>query len=160
MDLKSAGVEKAGLLDLEELCKLRLDYLREDHGSIDVRDAEIIREALPDYFRKHLNRDLFAYVHREDQSIISCAFLLVIEKPMSPAFLNGKTGTILNVFTKAPFRRKGYARMIMDVLLQEAKSMDLSVIELKATQDGYRLYQSMGFQRDRSKYCPMRWEGI
>lgn len=49
-------------------------------------------------------------------------------EPMSPAFINGKTGTILNVFTRESYRRKGYARKIMDVLLGEAKDMGLVTI--------------------------------
>jgi len=73
------------------------------------------------------NKDLFAYVIREEKTIVSCAFLLVIEKPMSPAFINGKTGTILNVFTRESYRRKGYARKIMDVLLAEAKAMERAI---------------------------------
>ena len=111
------------------------DYLVEDNGSIDKNDAEKIREALPDYYRNHLNKDLFAYVVRDEKTIVSYAFLLVIEKPMSPAFINGKTGTILNVFTRESYRRKGYAHKIMDVLLAEAKAMGLVVIDLKSTED-------------------------
>ena len=151
-------VEKAGLEDIDVLVELRLDYLVEDNGSIDKNDAERIREALPDYYRKHLNKDLFAYVIREEKMIVSCAFLLVIEKPMSPAFINGKTGTVLNVFTRESCRRKGYARKIMDVLLAEAKDMGLVTIDLKSTEDGYLLYRSVGFQDDLSKYHLMKWK--
>ena len=53
-------VEKADIEDIDSLVELRLDYLIEDNGSIDKNDAEIIREALPDYYRTHLNKDLFA----------------------------------------------------------------------------------------------------
>ena len=150
-------VEKAGLEDIDTLVELRLDYLVEDNGSIDKNDAEIIREALPDYYRNHLNKDLFAYVVRDEKTIVSCAFLLVIEKPMSPAFINGKTGTILNVFTRESYRRKGYARKIMDVLLGEAKDMGLVTIDLKSTEEGYSLYRSVGFRDDHSKYHMMKW---
>ncbi len=103
-------VEKAGIEDIDPLVELRLEYLIEDNGSIDKNDTEKIREALPDYYRNHLNKDLYAYVIWEEKTIVSCAFLLVIEKPMSPAFINGKTGTVLNVFTRESCSRKGYAR--------------------------------------------------
>ena len=33
---------------------------------------------------------------------------------MSPAFINGKTGTVLNVYTCPDYRHKGYARLIME----------------------------------------------
>ena len=151
-------VERAGIGDVDALVELRLDYLREDHGALDERDARAIREALPGYFRAHLGRDLFAYVIREGRSIVSCAFLLIVEKPMSPAFPNGKTGTVLNVYTRPSHRRRGFAGRIMAALTDAARAMDLSVIELKATEDGYPLYRKAGFHDDRSKYRPMRWE--
>ncbi len=49
-------IEKAGNEDIDSLVDLRLNYLVEDNGSIDNNDAEKIREALPDYYRKHLNK--------------------------------------------------------------------------------------------------------
>lgn len=66
--------EKAYAADIDALVRLRLDYLREDHGSIESSDAEYIRNALPDYFRRHLNKDLFVYTVREDQNIVSAHF--------------------------------------------------------------------------------------
>ncbi len=150
--------EKANPADIDALVRLRLDYLREDHGSVGSDDAEYIRNALPDYFRRHLNEDLFVYVIRENQDIVSCAFLLLAEKPMSPAFRNGRTGTVLNVYTRPLSRRRGYARHVMDALLADAKAMDLSVVELKSTEDGHALYLSAGFRDDHSKYTLMKWK--
>ena len=152
------NVSKAEIADIDELVGLRLAYLREDHGFLSEKDSESIRNALPDYFREHLNNDLFVYVIREDDAIAACAFLLVVEKPMSPAFINGKTGTVLNVYTRPGSRRKGYARSIMDALLEDARAMKLSVIELKSTDDGHALYLSAGFQDDHPKYHLMKWK--
>ena len=89
---------------------------------------------------------------------VSCAFFLIVEKPMSPAFINGRTGMVLNAYTCPSYRRRGCAKIIMEVLLSEAKKMEISVIELKATEDGYPLYRSVGFEDDGSKYHIMRWK--
>ncbi len=151
-------VEKAGIADIGELTELRLEYLAEDHGSLEDTDAERIRNALPGYFRDHLNRDLFAYVIREEGTIVSCAFLLIVMKPMSPAFINGKTAAVLNVFTRPSCRRRGYAKTVMDALMADAGEKDVAVVELKATEDGYALYRSAGFADDRSKYHLMKWK--
>ena len=151
-------VERAGSGDVDALVELRLNYLREDHGALDERDARAIREALPGYFRAHLGRDLFAYVAREGEAIAACALLLVVEKPMSPAFPNGRTGTVLNVYTRPPFRRRGYARDVVRALLAVAEEQALSTVELKATDDGYPLYRSVGFADNPSKYRPMKWK--
>lgn len=150
-------VEKADKGDVDELVELRIAYLSEDDGPLDHSVVERIERGLPGYYIEHLSRDLHAYVIREGGSIVSCALLLVTEKPMSPAFITGKTGTVLNVYTRPESRRKGCARHLMESLLRDAQEMDLSVVELKATEDGYPLYLSVGFTDDRSKYHPMKW---
>ena len=151
-------VEKARTKDIEALVKMRLSYLIEDNGSLDAQDLEAIKRELPGYFQAHLGKDLFVYVIRDGQTIVSCAFLLTVEKPMNPAFINGKTGMVLNVYTCPSYRRKGCAKKIMEALLSEAKKMEISVIELKATENGYPLYLSIGFVDDGSKYHIMKWK--
>lgn len=151
-------VDKARLEDINALVEMRLGYLSEDNGGLDDHVTRTIENDLPDYFREHLNKDLFVYVICEEKIIVSCAFLLVVEKPMSPAFINGKTGIVLNVYTCPQYRNRGYARMIMETLLAEARERRLSDIELKATKDGYALYRSVGFKDDQSKYRLMKWK--
>ena len=151
-------IEKAGFADADALTALRLEYLIEDNGSLEHSDAETIRNNLPGYIREHLNKDLFVYVIREYGIIVSCAFLLNVMKPMSPAFINGKTATVLNVYTRPAYRRRGYARMLMNTMIADAEEQNIDVIELKATEDGYDLYRSIGFEDDRSKYRLMKWK--
>ncbi len=150
-------VEKAEIEDINLLTELRLAYLQEDHGKMSEDEIGIIRRDLPDYFKRNLNQTLFCYLIRDKQEIAACAFLLVIEKPISPAFITGKTGMVLNVYTDPRYRRRGYARKIMDTLLLEAAEKNLSVVELKSTEDGYQLYKSIGFVDEVSKYHSMKW---
>ncbi len=91
------------------------------------------------------------------EQAIACAFLLIVEKPMSPAFITGRTGTVLNVYTSPAYRHRGYAKMIMKKLLSDAVEKNLSVVELKSTDAGYHLYRSVGFTDDMSKYHFMKW---
>ena len=152
------NVEKAKLCDTDALVQLRLDFLCEDNGGLDERDTATIRKNLPAYFLDHMDRDLFIYVIRDGQAIVSCAFLLIVEKPMSPAFINGKTGIVLNVYTRPSARRKGYAEAIMKTLLEEAREKELAAVELKSTEAGYSLYRSVGFTDDCSRYHAMKWK--
>ena len=151
------NAEKAGTEDIEALVKMRLSYLAEDLGPLDDGDLSAIQRDLPGYFRAHLDRDLFAYVVRDGGTVVSCAFLLVVEKPMSPAFINGRTGIVLNVYTCPEYRRRGCAAAVMEALLARARETELKVVELKATKDGYPLYRSMGFTGDGSGYRLMKW---
>ena len=76
---------------------------------------------------------------------------------MSPAFITGMTGLVMNVYTKPEHRHMGYARRLMELLMGDAERMGLSAVELKATEAGYGLYAALGFEESGSKYRPTRW---
>ena len=149
--------EKANIEHIDQLTDLRIAYLTEDHGHLTEEEEVRISSSLPDYYRKHLNNDLFVYICRAESEIVSCCFLLVTEKPANPDFLNGKTGTILNVYTKPEHRHKGYAKELIEMMLDDARQMNLDFVELKATEDGYGLYKKVGFKDTVSKYHDMKY---
>lgn len=151
--------EKAKKEDIGQLTELRIAYITEDNGKVEEQNLEIIRHDLPDYFRRNLNNTIFGYVARNEKEIVSCALLLVTERPASPMFITGKAGTVLNVYTKPEYRHKGYARKLMYMLLADASDMKLSNVELKATEAGYPLYKSLGFKDAKSRYHQMKWYG-
>ena len=148
--------DKATIEDIGVLTDLRIAYLNEDLGVISNENLELMQASLPSYYEKHLNKDLMVYVARDEMDIVSCAFLLIVEKPMSPSFITGKIGTVLNVYTKPDFRKKGYAKKLITTMLEDAKAEGLSIIELKATEDGYSLYKSVGFEDVVAKYHNMK----
>lgn len=149
--------EKANINDLTHLVELRTEYLLEDYGSIPDEKLTAIKHNLPEYFRKHLDKDLFVFVCRDEEQIVSCCFLYVSEKPSNPSFINGKTGTVLNVYTKPEYRKKGLAGKLIGILLNEAEKLGLDFVELKATDSGYNLYKSIGFDDVKSKYHNMKY---
>lgn len=138
------------------LTELRIAYLQEDLGEMTEADLELIKSSLPCYYEKHINKDLLVYVARNKEDIISCAFLLIVEKPMSPSFITGKTGTVLNVYTKPEYRNKGYAKKLISMMLEDVAAQGVSVIELKSTEDGYSLYKAVGFEDVGAKYHNMK----
>jgi len=148
--------EKANINDLSALIKLRTAYLLEDYGKLSDEKLTLISDNLGTYFKEHLNKDLIVFVCR-DTEIISCCFLCVIEKPSSPTFINGRTGTILNVYTKPEYRRKGIAKKLLEMLIAESEEMGLDFVELKATDLGYSLYKSIGFEDVVQKYHNMKY---
>ena len=147
----------ADMADIAALTQLRLKYLQEDLGKMDEDTQTRLMTDLPLYFEKHLNRDIFCYLIREQGEAVACAFLLVTEKPASPMFITGKCGTVMNVYTKPAYRKKGYGKKVMEALLRDAKNMQLSYVELKSTEDGYPLYRAVGFEDDVHQYHLMKW---
>lgn len=147
--------KKAGAEEISALVNLRIAYIKEDHGGVTEDMEKKLRSVLPAYFTEHLNRDLFVYTAK-DGAIVSCAFLVIAELPANPSFITGRIGTVYNVYTAPDHRRKGLARRVMRELLSDAEQFGLDFVELKATKDGYHLYETLGFQETASEYVPMR----
>lgn len=66
--------DKATIEDIGVLTDLRIAYLNEDLGVISNENLELMQVSLPSYYEKHLNKDLMAYVARDEMDIVSCAF--------------------------------------------------------------------------------------
>ena len=111
------NVDKGSIEDLRILVEMRIDYIREDYSGVSDEQIEEIKEALPDYYSRHINKDLHIYTAKKDKEIIACGFLLVIEKPANPSFIHGKVGTVLNVYTKPEYRRQGAAKKLLKQML-------------------------------------------
>lgn len=153
-------IRKATIDDIETLVRLRIDYLIADRGSLTPEEETAIRSQLATYFPKHINEGFIAILAEIDGQVISSAFLVITEKPANPAFITGRTGTVLNVLTYPAYRRKGIATHVMKRIIEEAKRFDVSSIELSATNDGRQLYKELGFVETQSNYTSMKLQLI
>lgn len=57
----------------------------------------------------------------------------------------GRQGIVLNVFTEAPWRRRGLAMLLMEHLLAWCQENNVETIVLHASDDGRPLYERLGF---------------
>lgn len=66
---------------------------------------------------------------------------------MMPTFSHpsGKRAHLMNVHVEKEFRRKGIARKMIEFLEAEAKELGVTEISLDATDDGRKLYDTMGY---------------
>lgn len=141
--------------DIPQLVVMRFLYLLEHFGSLSDSQRETIDTQLRDYFIRCLNHTVYAYVGEEDGKLISTVLMTIAEKPANPHFITGKTGTLLNVYTRPEYRRQGIAGKLIEQALTDAKEMNLSYVELMATKEGYPLYKKMGFLEQQSESTPM-----
>ena len=147
---------KANSSDIPEVIKMRLGYMHETHTELSDDVFDEIAHQSEGYFQEHLNRDCIVYLALDGEKVAACIFFLLINKPASPLFITGKTGTLMNVFTLPEYRRKGIARHLVEMAISDGKEWDLSYIELRSTKDGYPLYCSLDFVEDKSIYMSMK----
>ena len=147
---------KAKPSDIPALIELRLGYMHETHADLPQSTFDEIARQSGGYFQEHLNRDCVVYLAEEDGRTAGCVFFLLINKPASPLFITGKTGTLMNVYTLPEFRRRGIAEKLVSMAIEDGKAWDLSYIELRATECGYPLYKKLDFVEDKSIYMSMK----
>ena len=150
----------AGNKDINKLIGIRLEFLNEDYNGMAEEQVNSIRKQLDGYYEDHINKDFYAYIAEEEGQVVASAFLLVVERPANPSFPTGRIGTILNVYTRPGYRRRGLAGRLLEMVKKDAKELRLSYLELLATEEGYPLYLKQGFRDYKSKCMEMRLELI
>lgn len=139
-------IRNATVNDLDRLIAVRMDFLETIKNPMTADEKERICMQLREYFPRHLSAgDFIAVLAEEDGKLCASAYLMMVEKPANQSFPNGRTGTILNVFTYPEYRRRGIAGQVLLNLIWQAKLAGLSQLELTATQAGRPLYEKLGF---------------
>ncbi|MFV0634697.1 GNAT family N-acetyltransferase [Demequina sp.] len=96
--------------------------------------------------RDRLGKDLIGMVVDAPEGGLACCGLVNIAPRLpKPGARAHFAGYIQWVSTAPQHQRKGYARAVMDALLEETDRLGIEVIELHATPLGRQLYEELGF---------------
>jgi len=142
-------IRKLNKNDKEIFIKLRTTYIKETFTNVNLTDIKQIEDSLNKYFDEHIIKDDFIGIIGEyNENIVSTAYLIINDFPANPNVINGRAGTLLNVYTFPEYRKKGIAKKLIEKIIEEAKIKRINRIDLKATEDGYNLYKGLGFIDD------------
>ncbi len=146
---------KAEVKDIDELVKLRIEFLKEANQENNI-DDEVLNKCegdLYDYFNSRLLDDSFiAWIAIDEGKIIATSGMCFYNTP--PMFkkidgdilyMDGKVAYIMNMYTLSEFRKIGIARILFDKTVEEAKTLGYRKITLHATEMGRKLYENFGF---------------
>ena len=139
-------VKKTCADDIEALMAVRLEMLRVvnnlDEGA--AFDKTLV-DCSCEYF---LNGDQTTVFAMDGDQIAGCATLSYITIMPTFSHPTGKRAHLMNVYTRKEFRRKGVGRLMVQYLIEEAKSRGVTEISLDATDMGAPLYKSLGFEQN------------
>ena len=136
-------IKKTNQNDIDTLMQIRIEMLRvvnklNEEDNFDRTLIECSRE----YFLKGDQTTVFAM---DGDKIAGCASLSYINVMPTFDHPTGKRAHLMNVYTRAEFRRRGAGKMMVEFLIKEAKSRGVTEISLDATEMGHPLYKSLGF---------------
>ena len=129
--------------DIEAMMSSRMEMLKvvNDLPADYVHSEEMVRESR-DYF---LHGDHMTVLALDGDAVIGCASMSFIRIMPTFAHPTGKRAHLMNVYTRSEYRRRGIARQMVGLLIDEAWKAGATEISLDATASGRPLYESMGF---------------
>ena len=136
-------IKKATQNDIDDLMQLRLEMLKVVNSlNEDANFDEKLIQCSREYF---LNGDQTTVFAMEGNKIAGCASISYITIMPTFSHPTGKRAHLMNVYTRKEFRRKGVGKMMINFLIDEAKSRGVTEISLDATDMGRPLYKALGF---------------
>lgn len=137
---------KATENEIDMLMKIRIEMLKEVNGFSE-------NHVFDNFFVENIRKNFIECTGKtqtdviciENDEPVACANLCYIS--MMPTFSHptGNRAHLMNVYVKKEFRRKGFAKKMLELLIDEAKTRGVTEISLDATEKGKPLYEAMGF---------------
>jgi GNAT superfamily N-acetyltransferase len=138
-------VRKANLNDVEELVKLRIEFMCEINKTKVI--PEELERNLKTYFEENIMNNIFvAWLAVDNDKIISICAICFYNVPPTLKNVTGKTAYIMNVYTKQEYRKKGIAAKLFVNIIEEARERGCKKIHLSATKEGAILYEKFNFK--------------
>lgn len=130
--------------DIDMLMNVRLSMLRivNDLPVDYIFDDKLVTNSR----RYFLEGDQTTVVAVDDGRCVACASMSYIEIMPTFSHTSGKRAHLMNVYTEKDYRRRGIARQLVNMLIEDAHVHGATEISLDATESGRPLYESMGFK--------------
>lgn len=139
-------IRKAGLEDLEALFAERLEFIM-DMRNHEANIPEDFKKNTYEFMKEHIADDtLVTWIAEEGGVIIST--VMVSYYQILPVMSNptGKTGYVLNVFTKPEYRRLGITTRLLNMMVEDARERKVGKLYLTASEMGKPVYEKFGFE--------------
>ena len=141
------ALRRATLEDAETIALHRRMMFRDMGYHDDALLDAMTEKFLPWIKAKMAAGDYLAWLAVSAQDIVVAgAGLWLMDWPPHMLGSGARRGNILNVYTQPEFRHRGLARWLVEAALHWCKTNEVDLVILHASDDGRRLYESLGFR--------------
>ena len=134
--------------DMKILVKLRLEMLREVNGL--SGEYEYDENFISESRRYFESGEQTTVIASDGETLVGCASLSYTWIMPTFSHPTGNRAHLMNVYTRADYRRRGISKKMVEILIDEAKENGVTEISLDATEIGRPLYEVLGFQASDS----------
>ena len=128
--------------ELDTFINMRINQLREEGAKEDID----LVPALKDYYTRHMADGTFvSWLAFDGDDIIGTSGMSFVEKPPYFGCPSGRIGLLSSMFTNPNYRRKGIAKELLSLVVNDARDYGCGTIQITASDMGVKLYTDFGF---------------
>lgn len=140
----SVDYKTATLDDMDLMMSSRLEMLRVVNNlDLSYKYSEEIIENSRKYFEEGEQTTVLAM---DGEKVIGCATMSYITIMPTFSHPTGKRAHLMNVYTMKEWQRRGIAKKMVLMLIEDAKRRGATEVSLDATEEGRPLYYNVGFK--------------
>jgi GNAT superfamily N-acetyltransferase len=142
----SITIREGTTADIPEIVRQRRRMCEDMHYS-DADALSAMVSVTADYLKRAIPEGSFhSWLACDNGQILAGGAVVISPWPAHAYDLDCRRATILNVYTEPPYRRRGIARQIMETMIAWCKQEGFARVTLHASEQGRRLYESLGFE--------------
>ena len=150
--MKTFDVRVAKPDDIDEIVKLRIEYLDSVSQNIDQIKRENTYRINCAYLKEHLGKDCIVTLAECDGKVVSSAYLNIYTRAGNYRIPDGVFGELYGVYTTPDYRRRGLAGKAILLAISEAEKKGVKSFTLDSSESGRKLYEELGFEADKMQY--------
>ena len=142
-------IRKLDINDIDSYCNLRVAMLLSDK-SVSYSKEELVLQTR-EYYENYINKTLFIFGYIENEEIVSVAAYEVLKRLPTPKInnLNSDIAYVCSIYTKEEYRNKGYSKLLLNEVIEEAKKRGLTRFKLSSHNEiAIKMYEKFGFKAD------------
>ena len=134
---------RATLNDIDTFIQNRTEFVTSIRN---IPDIELFKKNTKEYLLENMySNNVIICIAVENNSIAASCMACIFKTAPLPSCLSGETAELLNIYTKEPFRKKGHARKLLEMLITELRNIGVEKVLLEYTAEAFSLYKKMGF---------------
>lgn len=139
-------IRLATLEDVDELVRVRLDFLEEVGNMKAGVGLGELGAAMREYMlRKMPSGEFLAWVAEDEGAIVATSGVTIFERPPNGANIAGLEAYLSNMYTVPAWRGRGVGTALVATIVTHLKTTRVRRIWLHATEQGRPVYAKAGF---------------
>lgn len=138
---------KASISDLSCLVNIRLQYLAETSGKMEVTKNKELSERIRLYISEYLNNRLEVFVAECNKVIVATIFIIYYERIPEPKLLNGKAGVPVNFYVKPYYKTKNVLEALYAYAADSSFNNGVGLFDMTIPEKEMQFYENLGFEQ-------------